>query len=83
MKFTLWDVLNKDIKVLTYKSNKNEVLKFLTKSHDLSAVEFAALNKIIEEIANGKNIPLPMSQLTPALRAYLESRVIDLPFDPF
>jgi|688.fasta_scaffold1568233_1 hypothetical protein len=83
MKFTLWEVLNKDIKVLTYKSNKNEVLKFLTKSRDLSAAEFQLLNKIIEEIANGKNIPLPLSQLTPALRAYLESHVIDLPFNPF
>jgi hypothetical protein len=40
MKFTLWEVLNKDIKVLTYKSNKNEVLKFLTQSRDLSAAEF-------------------------------------------
>lgn len=76
-------MLTKDIKVLTYKNNKNRVMEILTKSHDMSAGEFKALNKIIEEVANGKNIPLPMSQLTPAMRAYLESHVIDLPFDPF
>ncbi len=83
MKYTLWEVLNKDIKVLTYKNNKNEVLRFLTKSYDMSSAEFKLLNKFIEEIANGRNIPLPMSQLTSSFRAYLESHVIDLPFDPF
>lgn len=83
MKYTLWEILNKDIKVLTYKNNSNKVMEFLTKSRDLSSIEFEVLNKWIEAVANGKNIPLPMSDLSPAARAWLESHVVDLPFDPF
>ena len=83
MKYTLWEVLNKDIKVLTYRNNKNIVMEFLTKSRDFSSMEFEIINKWIEQVANGKNIPFPMSELSPAARAWLECHVVDLPFDPF
>lgn len=79
--YTIWGLLNRDIKILTYRNNKSEVMKKLTKSHNFSGVELRAVNELIEKIANSRGIPLPMGDLTPAIRAWLDSIVIDLPFD--
>lgn len=78
---TLLRLLTRDIKFLTYRNNKSEVMRKLTTSIDLSGVELRAVTELIEKFANSKGIPFPMGDLTPAIRAKLDSIVIDLPFD--
>ena len=78
---TLLRLLTRDIKFLTYRNNKSEVMRALTTSNDFSVLELKGLTELIEKYAYSKGIPLNMGDLTSAIRAKLDSIVIDLSFD--
>ena len=78
---TLLRLLTRDIKFLTYRNNKTEVMRALTKSNDFSVLELKFLTELIEGYAYSKGIPFQMGNLTSAIRAKLDSIVIDVPFD--
>ena len=78
---TLLRLLTRDIKFLTYRNNKSEVMRALTTSKDFSGVELRAVTEFIEKYAYSKGIPFDMGGLTSAIRAKLDSIVIDVPFD--
>ena len=79
--YTIWGLLNRDIKVLTYRNNKTELMKKLTTSHNFGGVELKLFNELLEKIANSKGIPFPLGDLTQSIRTYLDGIVIELPWD--
>ena len=78
---TLLRLLTRDIKFLTYRNNKTELMRVLTTSNDFSSVELKILTESIERYLYSKGIVFPIGDLTSAIRAKLDSIVIDVPFD--
>ena len=78
---TVLRLFTRDIKCLTYRNNKTKVMDVLTTSNDFSVVELRAITEFIEKYAYSKGIPFDMGGLTSAIRAKLDSIVIDVPFD--